>query len=438
MVQITLARVYDRPGPEAGFRVLVDRVWPRGVARVGAPWDVWLKELAPSTALRQWFAHDRARWEPFQERYFQELDADAPARAALEELRGLLARHAALVLLYAAKDGVQQCRGPAALSAGTRRRSGCRPRRGLALKSRSAEFFCAKGVAPGKRERAAFFRAFPDRGCPACAQKIKEVAEVGRFCRPFPQQKQLLQPVPWWGDMAAFLVLQAARFGDLVQSGRLLRGLQEQGETHLAVDAGLAPLARLLYPFAPVWELALHGRPTGAALARNREVLAQWRRQDYAAVYNCNYSGLTAALCRVFAPEQVHGYRPTPGGLLRSPWAALGFGLSARRAETPLNLVDFWGHFCAEPALPAAVNPRPLPGGGGIGVVLAGREARRSLSLPMLTQLLPAVFRLLGGLRCSCWARRWNNPPPGGCGVCCRRRCRSASGTCAAKRTGRG
>ena len=104
MVQITLARVYDRPGPEAGFRVLVDRVWPRGVARVGAPWDVWLKELAPSTALRQWFAHDRARWEPFQERDFQELDADAPARAALEELRGLLARHAALVLLYAAKD----------------------------------------------------------------------------------------------------------------------------------------------------------------------------------------------------------------------------------------------------------------------------------------------------------------------------------------------
>ncbi|WP_417038488.1 glycosyltransferase family 9 protein [Desulfovibrio legallii] len=197
--------------------------------------------------------------------------------------------------------------------------------------------------------------------------------------------------------MAAFLVLQAARFGDLVQSGRLLRGLQAQGETHLAVDAGLAPLARLLYPFAQVWELALHGRPTGAALARNREVLAQWRRQDYAAVYNCNYSGLTAALCRVFAPEQVHGYRPTPGGLLRSPWAALGFGLSARRAETPLNLVDFWGHFCAEPALPAAVNPRPLPGGGGIGVVLAGREARRSLSLPMLTQLLPAVFRLLGG-----------------------------------------
>ncbi len=104
MPRILLARVYDRPGPEAGFRVLADRVWPRGVARAGAPWDVWLRDLAPSTALRRWFAHDRAKWEAFQERYFQELDADAPARAALEDLRGLLARHAAVVLLYAAKD----------------------------------------------------------------------------------------------------------------------------------------------------------------------------------------------------------------------------------------------------------------------------------------------------------------------------------------------
>lgn len=197
--------------------------------------------------------------------------------------------------------------------------------------------------------------------------------------------------------MAAFLVLQAARFGDLVQTGRLLRGLQAQGEVQLAVDAGLEPLARLLYPFARVWALALHGRPSAAALARNREILAQWRRQDFAAVYNCNYSGLTAALCRVFAPEQVRGYRPAPGGVLRSSWAALGFGLSARRAETPLNLVDFWGHFCTEPAVPAAVNPRPLPGGRGIGVALAGREARRSLPVPTLAQLLPVVFRLRGG-----------------------------------------
>ena len=57
MPRILLARVYDRPGPEAGFRVLADRVWPRGVARAGAPWDVWLRDLAPSTALRLSLIH---------------------------------------------------------------------------------------------------------------------------------------------------------------------------------------------------------------------------------------------------------------------------------------------------------------------------------------------------------------------------------------------
>ncbi len=68
-------RAYDPPAEGDGFRVLVDRVWPRGVSKDALKLDLWLKEIGPSTALRKWFNHDRAKWDEFRTRYFQELDA---------------------------------------------------------------------------------------------------------------------------------------------------------------------------------------------------------------------------------------------------------------------------------------------------------------------------------------------------------------------------
>ncbi|MEG6594171.1 heptosyltransferase, partial [Desulfovibrio sp. 1188_IL3213] len=121
--------------------------------------------------------------------------------------------------------------------------------------------------------------------------------------------------------MAVFLVLQAARFGDVVQTGRLLQGLAARGQVHLAVDENLVALARLLYPFARIHGLCLHGRDEQGFLLKNTRVLEQWRHEHFSAVYNCNFSGLTAALCRIFEPEQVQGFRPAPGGIWRSPWA---------------------------------------------------------------------------------------------------------------------
>ncbi len=199
--------------------------------------------------------------------------------------------------------------------------------------------------------------------------------------------------------MAAFLVIQAARFGDLVQTKRLLLGLAERGEVHLALDAGLAPLARLLLPFAELHELAVHGRPEALALARNAGVLARWRGMHFDAVYNCNFSGATAAMCRVFDPAQVYGYRPEAGGVTRSPWARLGFRLSERRALATLNLVDFWAHFADQPMAPHRVNPVAAPGGQGLGVVLAGRESRRSLPVPVLAEVVRTAFGAMGGPR---------------------------------------
>ena len=199
--------------------------------------------------------------------------------------------------------------------------------------------------------------------------------------------------------MAKFLVIQAARFGDLVQTKRLLLSLALRGEVHLAVDAGLVPLARVLYPFAQLHALSVHGRPQAEALARNTAALVRWQGLRFDAVYNCNFSGTTAALCRVFETEQVCGYRPEAGGISRSPLARLAFRISERRSLAPLNLVDFWAHFASEPVQPYTVNPAAIPGGRGLGVVLAGRESRRSLPVPVLAEVVRTAFGAMGGPR---------------------------------------
>ncbi|BEH11975.1 MULTISPECIES: DUF488 domain-containing protein [Geobacter] len=97
---VRVKRIYDEPATEDGTRVLVDRLWPRGIAKDKARIDEWLKEIAPSDELRQWFGHDPARWDEFRERYRQELDAKAEL---LDGLRKLVAG-GTVTLLFAAKD----------------------------------------------------------------------------------------------------------------------------------------------------------------------------------------------------------------------------------------------------------------------------------------------------------------------------------------------
>jgi uncharacterized protein YeaO (DUF488 family) len=98
---IQLKRIYDSVAEDDGYRVLVDRIWPRGVAKSDAALDEWCKDLAPSKELRQWFGHDRERWTQFCERYRTELDQhDA---GTIEKLRAQ-ARDRKLTLLFAARD----------------------------------------------------------------------------------------------------------------------------------------------------------------------------------------------------------------------------------------------------------------------------------------------------------------------------------------------
>lgn len=96
-------RIYDTPAPDDGYRVLVDRLWPRGLRRETAQLDAWTKALAPSPALRHWYGHEPDKWLEFQERYEQELRAPE-AQAALAELRER-GQKGTVTLLYAAKDG---------------------------------------------------------------------------------------------------------------------------------------------------------------------------------------------------------------------------------------------------------------------------------------------------------------------------------------------
>ncbi|ASZ12209.1 DUF488 domain-containing protein [Chitinophaga pendula] len=100
MKKLCVKRIYETPATADGYRVLVDRVWPRGMKREKAGVDAWLKEIAPSTALRKWFDHDPAKWAPFCEKYFEELTNNP----ALEQLYKYLHSHHQLTLLYSAKD----------------------------------------------------------------------------------------------------------------------------------------------------------------------------------------------------------------------------------------------------------------------------------------------------------------------------------------------
>lgn len=98
---VRIKRVYEAPSDDDGHRVLVDRLWPRGLKRESAALDRWAKEIAPSHELRTWFDHDPARWETFQERYRKELGSNAEAGQVLEELNRM-ARRRDVTLLYAA------------------------------------------------------------------------------------------------------------------------------------------------------------------------------------------------------------------------------------------------------------------------------------------------------------------------------------------------
>lgn len=101
-VELLARRAYERPAAGDGRRVLVDRVWPRGISKEKLAADAWVKEVAPSDGLRKWFDHDPERWDEFRKRYFKELDENPEG---LETLYGELRGAKRATLLFGARDG---------------------------------------------------------------------------------------------------------------------------------------------------------------------------------------------------------------------------------------------------------------------------------------------------------------------------------------------
>jgi uncharacterized protein YeaO (DUF488 family) len=98
---IKIRRIYDPEEPDEGYRVLVDRLWPRGISKEKAGWNEWLKEIAPGNELRKWYSHDPAKWDEFRRRYRDEL---ASRKDEMKKLKQLEKDHHTLTLLYSSKE----------------------------------------------------------------------------------------------------------------------------------------------------------------------------------------------------------------------------------------------------------------------------------------------------------------------------------------------
>ena len=199
-----------------------------------------------------------------------------------------------------------------------------------------------------------------------------------------------------------FLVIQLARFGDLVQTKRLIATLMRRGEVHLCLDRSLDELAGLVFPGVATHPVRAHAtglsRGQGAAeiAAFNLPDMAGLAGLDFDAVFNLNFSGLNFALARLFDPGRVRGYAAQNGQETRDAWADMAFRAARRRTTHGLNLVDFWAMHAPRPLPPAEVNPPAEPKGGGVGVVLAGRSQRRSLPPEVLGPVAGALWSATG------------------------------------------
>ena len=100
MFMIKVKRVYDKYSEDDGIRILVERLWPRGISKEDAHIDLWMKEIAPSTELRKWFNHEDNKWDEFVKRYRAELQGNS----ALDRLKGIIDKNNKVTLIYSAKN----------------------------------------------------------------------------------------------------------------------------------------------------------------------------------------------------------------------------------------------------------------------------------------------------------------------------------------------
>lgn len=203
------------------------------------------------------------------------------------------------------------------------------------------------------------------------------------------------------------LVIQLARFGDLVQTKRLLLSLLALpgAEVHLCLDESLAPLARRIYPDCILHPVTAHGTALArlpfaeqakALLSANIPAFQTLRGIPFDTVYNLNFSPLNFRLASLFDPARVRGHRWISGQEEVGQWARLAMRWSSAR-RLGINIADFWAWHHPQPIAAEAVNPPAQGRGGGLGVVMAGRESRRSLPPRELALLVGGLLDLRPG-----------------------------------------
>ncbi|PKN09485.1 MAG: ADP-heptose--LPS heptosyltransferase [Deltaproteobacteria bacterium HGW-Deltaproteobacteria-8] len=204
--------------------------------------------------------------------------------------------------------------------------------------------------------------------------------------------------------MTAYLVIQLARFGDLVQTKRLVLSLcaEPDSEVHLCLDESLAPLARLLYPSVQVHPVVAHGTALARLsageqarllLEKNVPAFRELAAIPFTRVYNLNFSPLNYRLAALFEPSLVRGHVWQSGQETVGQWSRLAMRWSSMR-RLGLNIADFWAWHHPSPVPAAEVNPPAQGRGKGLGVVMAGRESRRSLPPKVLAGLVTGLLDL--------------------------------------------
>ena len=180
----------------------------------------------------------------------------------------------------------------------------------------------------------------------------------------------------------------------MIQTKRLLATLcaRKNAVVHLCVDSSLEPLARLVYPDVVTHPIMAHGTGLSKSDAKlgilvgNRKAFAKLKSINFETVYNLNFSGLNFRMASLFDPDQVKGYAWHNGQEMIGLWPSMAMRWAAFR-RISINLVDFWAGYCPDMVAPESVNPEAKGKGGGIGVVLAGRESRRSLPPAVLAKI---------------------------------------------------
>ena len=194
-------------------------------------------------------------------------------------------------------------------------------------------------------------------------------------------------------------VIQLARLGDLLQTRRLILSLAQYGDAgepapvHLLTDQSLTAFAEQAYPGVTVHGLPAHAGAVDPARVAGlcREALSGLAAHDFSHVYNINHSPLSLALSAFFDPAQVVGHRLVRGQAHKDTVAAMALRWTKNRAQSAVNLMDYWAGFARMRISPRAVNPAATPKGAGLGVAVSGRNARRSPPPEQLARIVAVL-----------------------------------------------